>query len=70
MAGTITALVSCQIQACATEVSYPLDMVRMYKGEPICEECYLEGPTDARETEDEAERWFDLPEITLKDLKE
>ncbi len=57
MTGTITALVGCQITECASEVSYHLDRVRMFNGKPICEECY------------EGEVWFDLPEITLGDLK-
>lgn len=67
MAGTITALVGCQMVECATEVSYHLDMVRMFKGEPICKECYLEVALPIGEDDDD--RWFDLPEITLEDLK-
>lgn len=67
MAGTITALVGCQITECATEVSYHMDMVRMHKGEPICEECYLE--VESGDGLEDGDRWFNLPEITLKDLK-
>ena len=43
MARTIRALVGCQSGDCASEVSYYLDMVRMFKGQPICEECYGEA---------------------------
>ena len=43
MTGTITALVGCQNHDCATEVSYPLGMVRKLKDQPICETCYVDG---------------------------
>ena len=66
MAGTIIALVGCQVSECASEVSYHLDMVRMFEGKPICEECYME--MDLPTEEEDGDRWFDLPEITLKDL--
>ncbi len=70
MAGTITALVGCQVQACAEEVSHHLDMVRMYKGAPMCEECYLDLSLPIEEDDSDDDRWFNLPEITLGDLKE
>ena len=67
MVGTITALVGCQVTACATEVSHHLDMVRMYKGQPICEECY--DDINWNPPGDVVPDWFDLPEISLGDLK-
>ena len=62
MAGTIKALVGCQDIDCATEVSYHLDMVRLYQGEPVCEECYREMCAEPA--------WSDLPPVTLADLCE
>ena len=58
---SIRALVGCQKQACAEEISYPLDMVRLYKDKPICEECYQ---YDHGEEKD----WTELPPITMKHL--
>lgn len=62
MGGTIQALVSCQNQGCAEEVTYPLDMVRMWRGKPICACCY------DHETDDVDPDWTDLPPVTLADL--
>lgn len=59
------AMVACQFQACAEKFSFPLDMVRVWNGEPICEECYEE-----LEEVDGGPTWFSLPCITLKDLRE
>ena len=67
--GTIRAFVACQVQACAEEVSYPLDMVKIWKGEPICENCFNHDAA----TDDDGANLFDwnaLPGITLKDLCE
>ncbi len=64
-AGKFTALIGCQIEGCAEEVSHHLDMVMLYKGEPICQGCYEEVVTD----EDRVD-WHDLPAIGLKDLRE
>ena len=36
-------LVGCQIESCAEETSFHLDMVRVWKDKPICEECYIEA---------------------------
>lgn len=65
MTGTITALVGCQIQGCAEDISYPIDMVAMWKGAPICQDCW-----ENADLGDEGVDWNELPEITLKDLKE
>ena len=62
MTGKIQALVACQIDDCAEEVSYPLDLVRMLNGLPICRECYeyhlMASPL-----------WDDLPPVRLEDLE-
>ncbi len=60
--GTIQALVCCQVQACAEEQSFPLDMVKMYLGKPICQECFAWGPPN-----DEID-WRELPDVSLEDL--
>lgn len=62
MAGKFKALVKCQIQVCAEEVSKHLDQVALYKGKPICEWCYVE------EVGGNAKDWNKLPQITLGDL--
>ena len=65
MTGTITALIGCQVQECALEVSRPLVMMRFFEGKPICEECYQEySASVVGDTE-----WSDLSKINLKDLK-
>jgi len=33
-------LFGCQNEDCASEVSYLADMLRLYEGKPICEQCY------------------------------
>ena len=63
MTGKIRALVGCQNEACAAEVSYPLDLVRLWKGQPVCEPCW-------DDTDDNGDKpdWIDLPPVTLADL--
>jgi len=66
----IQALVGCQVDNCAKEVSYPLDMVRLFKGKPICQNCYegwLHDYYDISLPEDNT-IWGDLPKITLEML--
>ncbi len=63
MTGTIRALVECQIDECALEHSYHLDMVRLFVGQPICQDCY-ELPHDEPPVS-----WSDLPPVELKDLR-
>lgn len=58
----IQALVGCQNLDCAEEVSFPLDMVRLWNGAPVCRECHECGGHDIA--------WDDLPAITLGDLSE
>ena len=66
---TIRALVSCQSGCCAEEVSYPLDMVKMFEGQPICQSCYEDGDMVERNADGEPLiDWHDLPPVTLKDL--
>ncbi len=66
MTGKIQALVACQIDDCAVEVSYPLDLVRMFKGKPICEVCHHYHAPKAQTGTLE---WDDLPPVRLEDLK-
>ena len=61
----IPALVGCRNTDCATEVSHPLDMVRLLKGEAICEGCY-----DREELGEDTQDWSDLPKVTLEMLCE
>ena len=63
MAGKFRAMVSCQIQGCAEEVSYNLDMVKLWKGEPICQNCWEGGGIG-----DEDTNWHELPDISFEDL--
>lgn len=70
MTGTIKALVGCQNEYCATEVSYYLDMVRLLSGEPICQNCYEDGDYCKRDEDGElTTKWCELSEISLEDLK-
>ncbi len=55
-------LVACQNDRCAEETSWTLDMVRMFEGEPVCENCYMEGDYNP-----EGCAWTELPEISLED---
>jgi hypothetical protein len=68
----ITALVGCQADVCAEEVSYPLHLVRMLNGLPICEICYAEaGYIFHRGADDRVTPlWRSLPPVTLRDLSE
>jgi len=68
MTGKIPALVGCQIESCAAEVSYPLDMMKMLAGRPICDLCYAEI-AEVDEDGDPKIDWDALPAITLADLK-
>ena len=67
---TIQALVACQIQACAEEHSYPLDLVMMFNGQPICQPCYEDEDTVERDEDGiPLKDWHDLPPIELSDLR-
>ena len=65
--GTVQILVGCQVEACAESVSLYLDMVRMWKGSPICEPCFTEAYCDGSEA---YIQWAELPRVTMLDLKE
>ena len=65
MAVKIQALVGCQNEDCAEEMSYHLNMVRMFKGEPICQLCYEDGDYGFL-----TGKWDDLAPVTLADLSE
>ena len=71
----IEPLVSCQEDACAAEVSFHLDQVRMFKGEPVCENCYDDIQFARRRDVEEGEEmhllpeWSDLPAVTRLDLR-
>ncbi len=65
----IKALVGCQVEGCAEEVSYNLDMVAMFMGVPICETCYQDGDFGERDDDGEPKiDWNDLPPVKLSDL--
>jgi hypothetical protein len=58
----IEILIGCQFSECATEVSYPPGMLRMWNDGPICEGCYEEEMTE------DMPDWRDLPAIKREDL--
>ncbi len=60
----IKILVSCQNDDCAAETSFQLNWVRMFKGEPICEDCYDDGGYAGDREID----WADLPPVVLSKL--
>ena len=68
----IRALVGCQHNECAAEVSYHLDMVRMHEGQPICQECWEDGDYATYDETDDSFNpdWHDLPPVELSDLCE
>jgi hypothetical protein len=68
MTGKIKILVGCQNDFCAAEVSYHLDQVRLWKGEPVCEGCWEDTNCWEVEGDEEKPRWSDLPPVTLADL--
>ena len=67
MTGKIQALVACQMDVCVDEGSFPLDLVRMFKGKPICEACHHYYAPKAQTGTLE---WDNLHPVTLNDLKE
>jgi len=68
--GTVGALVVCQNDSCASEISYPLDQVSMFEGAPICQQCYEDGDYGARDDKDNLlVHWGDLPAVSLEDLR-
>ena len=78
--GGIPALVSCQVEGCSYETTYPLHMVAMWEGMPICSDCFDEigpflvhadgtyGPDDETDEEGDYIKWSDLPPVTLEHL--
>ena len=60
----IQALVACQNESCAAEMTHHLNNVRMLDGLPICEVCYgidhSESDTD----------WTELQPVRMSDLGE
>ncbi len=65
----IQALAGCQNDTCAGEVSYSLDMVRLFDDQPICENCYDDG--EYGKVDDDGvllTEWNDLPPVKLSDL--
>lgn len=64
----IQVMVGCQIQSCAEEVSYHLDMVKLWEGQPICQNCYELSQVGGHG--DESTEWSELPDISLEDLCE
>ena len=70
MADKIMALVGCQVQSCAEEVSYILDLVMMFHGKPVCQSCYEDGIADFNDDGEPKVDWHDLPPVKLSDLSE
>lgn len=67
--GKIRVLVGCQNEFCAEEVSYHLDMVKMWKDQPVCQNCYDEdGIGMTGEEFENRQDWSDLPKISVKNL--
>lgn len=72
---TYTILASCQDDICREETSYPIDMLRWWKGAPICEFCFDEVPLVDRlpnpdcEEDQETIRWADLEPLTIKQAR-
>jgi len=65
----IQSLVVCQNDYCAEEVSYPLDMVKKYEGQPICPDCYADAESVPRDGDGwPITKWCDLPPVQLSDL--
>lgn len=60
---TFQAMVGCQVFECAAEVSYPLDMLRWWNDQPICENCYNE------ERKEGSADWSDLEPLTIKQAR-
>ncbi len=70
MTGTVKALVGCQNDYCSEEMSYYLDMVRMFEGQPLCQTCYEEGGYGERDEDGWPRKdWTDLQPVELKDLR-
>ena len=70
----IQALVYCQVEGCADEGLYPrcfpLDMVRMFKAQPICRDCYDEARTFEELGLVAGDcAWHGLPSVTIEDLE-
>ena len=70
---TYSIATSCQDIDCATETSYPIDMLRWWYGRPICEECFAELPTarklDPSSDDDECIHWHDLEPLTIEQAR-
>ena len=67
--GKIPVLISCQDDYCAAEVSYTLDMMRMFLRGPICQACYEDGEYGPRDDDGAlVTDWDDLPSVKLTDL--
>jgi hypothetical protein len=62
MSGTIKnqPYFSCQNSDCAEEISYPAEMLAVFEGSPICENCYgyIDGPEEG-----ELPEYSDLPDF-------
>lgn len=56
------ALFGCQNDSCASDVSYSVDCLRMFRDEPICQACYDEN-YGIEEDEKTAKDWSDLPKF-------
>lgn len=59
------ALFGCQVLYCAEEVSYHANMLKLYEGRPICEDCFNDTP---QEDDENHVFWRDLPEFNPFDF--
>ena len=66
--GKFQALVGCQNDDCAAEVSHDLSMVRLFRDKPICQACHEWDIDYDDDTIDARPSWDELPEISLEDL--
>lgn len=64
----ITALVACQMDYCAAEITHYLADVRIYKDAPICEGCYAD--VRHKSIQEDGPRWCELPPVTIDMLVE
>ena len=58
-------LFSCSREGCREECSWPVDMLRLHNGKPICDDCYGYLPFKEQapdpDSEEETLMWSDLP---------
>lgn len=68
---TFQVLTGCQIQECAEETSYRLDMLRWWNGAPLCADCFDEDILFSVPDKDgePTVKWSDLEPLTIKQAR-